>query len=146
MTEALRRARLADEVFRLAAGGGRGAQAAAIKQVAAKHRMASETIKKHVQRWSFLRPTAEAVHRALAAVEESQRRCAGMPDDVLERLEALPFGRLLRLLRRYEIDGTCPRWFIKCVRNATNQNADDLLKALEIAGSDFLSPNGRKAG
>jgi len=138
--EVFERSRLAREVFSLAAGGGRGALSAAIEQVAARHNLAPATVKKIAARWRDGRRMVELERELFRQVEEMDRRCAGMPDDVRARIDELPFGRLLRLLRRHQIDGACPRWLADCARATSHLGPTVMMVALDAFEFDGTAP------
>lgn len=97
-------------------GGDRGALAAAIREVAQRHGKRPEAVKKAAQRYRNLESAEAWAPGFEGLATELHDRRLGMPDDVREALNGLPAQWLRDFLRRNNINGTCPSWFVEAAR------------------------------
>lgn len=99
----------------------RGAQAEAIRLVAAKRRMSIEGVKKAVKRSGALPKTAVHFFQAIQDHDaEIDRRTGQFPDTVkhflLNRFSPMT---LVAFLRQHNINGECPQWLLTAYFDAT---------------------------
>lgn len=129
-------AAISAEVLAARKGTGRGSLLAAQKHVANVRGIPVETVRTAYRRTKVLRDIGDGTEKVSEIIDEMERRCSGMPDEVRAILEHLPVGRVVGFLRDAGIDGTCPAWFLNIARRGRHLGPWFVLNVAEKALHD----------